>query len=285
MKENNKEKIAILTDTGCNVKENKAKNIFVVPLYITYKNMSKKDTVEITSQEIYEKMDQIQFKTAAPSVDDFLEKIRYIDSLGYNRIIGISLSSKFSGTFNSMRIALEKSEIKSEILDSKYASVGSGLLVNYGSKLIEEGVSFKDITKVLKKKRSDIKIYAVIKDLKYLIRGGRISSIKGNIGTLLRITPILKIAEDGEIVKIKSVRGVDKAIKYMTELAEDELNQQEKDYYMALSYAKDKKDIDKIKSSLEKFIKNARFYLEEPLTSVLGTHTGPDISVVSYLPI
>lgn len=279
-----KAKIAILTDSGCNVREDINKNIFVVPLYITNGTVSKKDTVEMKAEELYERMDDENFKTAAPSVDDFKEKISYIKSLGYEKIIGIAMSSSLSGTLNSMKIGLENSHIDHVILDSKYASVGSGLLIAYGSKLIEDGLDLDNIYQILKKKRSDIRIYGFVSDLKYLIRGGRISHLKGLIGSVLRITPILEIKEDGNIEKFKSIRGEDKALNFMTKFVKKELDKVDK-YYMATAYGKDKADIKEVKEKLGDYIEKADFYMEEALTSVLATHTGPHIWVISYMSI
>lgn len=277
-----KSKIAILTDSGCNIKEDINKNIFVVPLYITNGTESKKDLVEIKPEDLYSRMDEENFKTAAPSVDDFKEKISYIKSLGYEKIIGIAMSSNLSGTLNSMKMGLENSNIDYLLLDSKYASVGSGLLVSYGSNLIEEGEDFKEIYEILKKKRSDIRILGCVSDLKYLIRGGRISHLKGLIGSVLKITPILAIKEDGKIEKFKSLRGEVKAISFMTKYVKKELDKHDK-YYMATAYGKNIEDIGPLKESLMPYIKKSDFYMEEALTSVLATHTGPHICIVSYM--
>lgn len=284
MQNNFNDKIAILADSACNVRENKENNIFVVPLYVIFKDYSKKDLEETNLEEIYSKIDTDPPTTSAPSVEDFEEKINYIKSLGYESIIGISLTRSFSGTYNSMRLALEKSDINYEILDSRSVSVGSGLLIEYGSRLIKKGLEFSKIYNILKDKRKDLKFYAVVNDLKYLIRGGRISNLKGIIGTILRITPIFTIGEDGYVANFKSVRGKDKALKYMSKLVRKDLEKNE-NYFMAISYAKDAKNISEIKSDLKESIEKADFYYQAPLTPVLGAHAGPSTYVISYLPI
>lgn len=243
-----KNNIAILADSGYNVREDRGKSIFVVPLYITNGKEAKKDTVKISADELYEKINTEVYKTAAPSVDDFREKISYIKDLGYDKILAISLSSNLSGTYNSMKLALESSNTDYKLLDSKFASLASGLLVSYGTKLIEDGKNLEEIYEILKKKRSYIRIFGLVSDLKYLIRGGRISHVKGLIGSMLKITPILKIGEDGTIDKFKTLRGQDKALKYMTAYVINELKTFES-YYLGLSYGKSKDDIRSIKKT------------------------------------
>lgn len=278
------EKIAILADSACNVVENEDNNIFVVPLYVIFKNYSKMDLVEVTPDEIYSKIDTDAPTTSAPSVEDFSEKISYIKKLGYTHIIGISITTSFSGTYNSMRLALEKSNINYEVLDSRSVSVGSGLLIEYGSRLIKKCLEFKKIYETIKNKRKDIKFYAIVNDLKYLIRGGRISNLKGIIGTILKITPILSIGEDGTVSNHKSVRGKDRALKYMSKLVKRDLEESD-NYFMALSYAEDIDGISDIKTELKNYIEKADFYYQVPLTSVLGAHAGPSTYVVSYMSI
>lgn len=279
-----KNKIAILTDSACNISENLKENVFVVPLYVVFEDHSKKDIEEISQEELYSMIDTQQPKTSAPSIDDFIKKITYIKSLGYEKIIGISLSTGLSGTYNSMKIALADSIIDYKIIDSHTVSVGAGILVKYAISLVNEGLSLEKINEKVLEKRDGIKFFAVISDLKYLIRGGRISHLKGLIGSVLKINPILSMNEEGKIFKYKSLRGVEKAFKYLINQIRNDL-EKEDNYFMGLSFANNKSVANSIKKDLKSIISNSNLYLEFPLTSVLGAHAGPDTIVISYFKI
>ena len=105
------EKIAILTDSASNIEENISEGIFVVPLYVNFENESKKDLVEISPVELFERMDKENASTSAPSIDDFAEKIKFIKELGYTKILAIGVSQALSGTYNAMRIAMEDGDM------------------------------------------------------------------------------------------------------------------------------------------------------------------------------
>lgn len=278
------EKIAILTDSASNIEGNISEGIFVVPLYVNFENESKKDLVEISPDELYSRIDEENPYTSAPSIDDFLEKIKFIKQEGYTKIIAIGVSQALSGTYNAMRIALEDGDVEYAIIDSKNITMTEGLLVLYAKSLISMGVGFGEIVKKVGDKIKDLRLFATVSDLKYLIRGGRLSAVEGFIGGTLRINPVLTIDEYGKIANYKSMIGKKRAVNFIAKETKKDLENAE-GYYLALAYGKDVKDISDIKDKLEDLIKGAALYIESPVTAVLGCHSGPSTFVVSYLKI
>lgn len=275
-------KIAILTDSAGNVSENIEKGIFVVPLYVNFPSESKKDMIEISGEEVLARLDSEMPKTSAPSIDDFAEKILQIKSLGYEKIIGIAISSGLSATMNSMKIALEEDGIESKIIDTKQVSYSEGFLTVYAQKMISEGKEFEQIVLELERIKSGAKLYGMVTDLKYLVKGGRVKPLKGFVGSLLKINPLLHII-DGVIEPHSSVRGKAKALKKFREVLEEDLKDA-KEYYFSVLYATDEVK-DELKEEVKNLIINSAIYVEERITSVLTTHTGPSVQAVAYLKI
>lgn len=277
------DKIAILTDSASNIDENISEGIFQVPLYVNFENESKKDLLEISPAEVFSRMDEKPY-TSAPSIDDFSEKIKLIKDRGYKQILAIGASQKLSGTFNTMRLALEACDVEFVLVDSKSITFPEGLLVMYAKSLIEEGVSFDKLGSLVEEKIKKLKIFAGVSDLKYLIRGGRLTKAQGLIGGKLRINPVLTIDENGEIKNYKSVVGKKRAINFIAKETRKALENAEK-YYMALAYGEDVIDIAEIKEKLSDLIDEADLYLEAPVTAVLGSHSGPSVYAVCFLKI
>ena len=275
------DKIAILTDSGSNLNENTSEGIFIVSLYVNFGNESKKDLSEISPKELYERIDLENPFTSAPSIDDFKEKIKMIKKFSYTKILAISISQALSGTYNSMRLALESQDIDYEIIDSRNVTIGEGLLALYGHSLIKKGLSFDKIVEKIEAKKKDVKLFASISDLKYLIRGGRISTAKGLIGSSLKINPILTMDDQGSIKNYKSIVGKKRAVNFLIDKIKNDLEGHE-NYYLAISYAKEE-EIEDIKEKLKDYINQAQKYLEGPITSVLGCHAGPSAFAISYL--
>ena len=277
------DRIAILTDSASNIDENTSEGIFQVPLYVNFENESKKDLLEISPAEVFSRMDEKPY-TSAPSIDDFSEKIKLIKDKGYKQILAIGASHELSGTINTMRLALEACDVEFALVDSKAITFPEGLLVMYAKSLIEEGVSFDKLGPLVEEKIQNLKIFAGVSDLKYLIRGGRLTKAQGLIGGKLRINPVLTIDGHGEIRNYKSVVGKKRAINFIAKETRKQLENAGK-YYMALAYGEDVTDISEIKEQLSDLIDEADLYLEAPVTAVLGSHSGPSVYVVSFLKI
>ena len=277
------EKIAILTDSASNIKENIDQGIFVVPLYVNFQNESKKDLLEISPAEVFSRIDENPY-TSAPSIDDFCDKISFIKEKGYDKILAIGVSKNLSGTFNTMRLALEAGDMEYILIDSMSITMPEGLLVMYARSLIEEGKSFDDLQSLIEGKIKDLKMFASVSDLKYLIRGGRLSKVEGLIGGSLRINPVLTIDNNGEIKNYKSVVGKKRAVNFIAKETQKIL-EGAGSYYMALAYGEDPSDIDDVKDKLSGLIDGADLYLEGPVTAVLGCHSGPSVNAVCFLKI
>lgn len=277
------EKIAILTDSASNIEENISEGIFVVPLYVNFENESKKDLLEISPYEVFKRIDELPF-TSAPSVDDFLSKIKLIKDYGYTKILAIGVSQALSGTFNAMRLALDQQNLDYTLIDSKNITMAEGLLVIYAKSLISEGIGFEDLGNMVEEKIKDVKIFASVSDLSHLIRGGRLSAVGGLIGGTLRINPVLTIDAKGSIGSFKSVVGKKRAVNLIAKESQKALENTEK-YYLALAYGENAEDIGPLKEKLGELVEGAEFYIEGPVTAVLGCHCGPSTYLVSFLKI
>lgn len=276
------EKIAVLTDSASNIEENISEGIFVVPLYVNFDTESKKDLVEISPAELFERMDEENASTSAPSIDDFAEKIKLINDLGYAKIIAIGVSPALSGSYNAMRLALEAGDMEYALIDSKNITMTEGLLVMYAKSQVEKGLGLEEIKENVEGKIKDLRLFATVSDLKYLIRGGRLSTVEGLLGGTLRINPVLTIDENGTIANYKSVMGRKRAVNFIARETHKALAETD-GYYLALAYGKDVKDIAEIKEKLGDLIKGADLYIESSVTAVLGCHSGPSTYVVSFL--
>lgn len=277
------DKIAILTDSASNIREDISEGIFVVPLYVNFENESKKDLLEISPRELFERISEMPF-TSAPSVDDFLEKINLIKDKGYTKILAIGVSHALSGTLNAMRLALDQQNMDYSLIDSKNISMTEGLLVMYAKSLVAKGLGLDEIGKNVEAKIKDLRLFATVSDLKYLIKGGRLSQVSGLLGGTLRINPVLTIDDKGAIANYKSLVGKKRAVSFIAKEAKKDLEKAER-YYLALAYGENAEDIKPIKEKLADLINGAEFYIEGPVTAVLGSHSGPSTYLVSFLKI
>ena len=103
------ENIAILVDSGCDVPETiaQAENLYVIPLKIIYKDAEYTDKLDITAEEIYDRLPIEIPKTSLPE-GAYIQKIfEQIVADGYEKVLAITISSGLSGTFNSVRLVAQ----------------------------------------------------------------------------------------------------------------------------------------------------------------------------------
>ena len=122
----------------------------------------------------------------------------------YDSIIAVHLSDKLSGTFNSSQkaaLAISKEFNKPiSVINSKNLSGALGLIILRAAQAIELGFSHDQIVEMSEKWVKNARIFVSVRDIKYLIRGGRLSAAKGLIARILNINPIVSIDESGKAI-------------------------------------------------------------------------------------
>jgi len=119
-------------------------------------------------------------------------------------IISIHVASKLSAIHKHAILASEELNTKRiSVVDSETVSLGLGLMVLKAIELSENGLSVTDILSQLEDMKSRTSLFASLNTLEYIEKGGRISKLKGLLGSILALKPILQIAHN-EIVPYKS---------------------------------------------------------------------------------
>ncbi|MEJ6949913.1 DegV family protein [Natronospora cellulosivora (SeqCode)] len=204
-------KIALITDSTCDLPKDLLDkfSIEVWPLKIIYKDNEYQDRIDISPKEIYDRFEEEIPSTSMPSPAEMQSKFEELKDKGFTHVIAILISSGLSGTYNVCKMASEGVEgLKIEVIDSKLLSLGLGRLVLYARNLIDEGkLGFEEMVENIKNKTDDVNLNFVVGTLKYLKAGGRIGRVRGTIGELLNIKPIISINEEGVYYTIDKARS------------------------------------------------------------------------------
>jgi len=197
--------IALVTDSTCDLPQELIDyyQIHVVPLNINFGDNHYLDKVTIQPGQFYdllEKHDDFP-KTSQINEQAFTNLFSHLAS-HYDAIIAVHLTGQFSGTYaNSVkageRISKEFNK-QVHVIDSKNLSGALGLLVLKTAKNIEAGRSMESIIQSLEKDVIQSKIFVSVRDLKYMIKGGRVSKPKGIIASVLGLNPVISIDENGK---------------------------------------------------------------------------------------
>lgn len=190
-------------------------------------------------------------------------------------LLYVAFASLLSGTYQSAVMARDivledYPQAVIEILESRAASMGEGLLVMKAVEARSEGKSLAETLDILLALRPKVQTYFLVDDLNHLVRGGRISKTAAMIGSLASIKPIIAVQADGSLKPIAKVRGKKKAQAECVRMLLENIA----DDRAVIAHADADQDAENLK---EQLLADGRVkeVLIEPLGPVIATHVGP----------
>lgn len=255
-------------------------NIDVVPLTVNFEDGSYLDKIEITTHEFYSKLKRCdKLPTTSQASPNLVYDVINKNLVEGHEVIGIFLSSKFSGTFNSAVAAkyMINNSAKVHLIDSKTACLGTCLLVIEACKMVREGKKCKEILKRVEILKNNVTVFGKLETLKYLEKGGRLTKGMAIAGTLLNIKPILKVF-DSKVEVVDKVRGKNKAVKWLEDKI-DELNLDNNT--IGIYHSENEDAIEKLSDYVNSKFENVTIIKGE-IGPVIGTHLGPGGVAIGY---
>ncbi|NMB61563.1 MAG: DegV family protein [Chloroflexi bacterium] len=235
--------------------------------------------------QFYQSMEtsEILPKTSQPSAGEFADLYRKL-SKEDKEILSIHISSGLSGTVNSAKAAVAMvPEANVTIVDTKTLSVGAGWQVIEAAKAAAAGWSKEQIVPYLKRIADATRTIYTLKELKYLINGGRISHMKGLIASILNIKPLIGVDnEKGNYTQLGQSRSFKLALQGLVNLVGKTISPSEK-MVAQIVHADNTEGAESLKEQLDSVFKTVWYPISQ-LSLVLGAHTGSSLVGVCYAP-
>jgi len=217
--------LQIVTDSGTDVTlspdQMKELKVNVVPLTITLDGKTYRDGIDIRAEDFYPLLEKSKSlpKTSQPSPGEFVNLYRKLAKEDPD-ILSIHMSSGLSGTLNAAQLAARMvPEANITHVDTKTLSVASGWQVEAAARAIKIGWPKEKILNLLARIGDATEIVYTLKELKYLIHGGRISHMKGLIASVLNIKPFIGVEKvKGTYVQLGQAITFEHAIKGVADL-------------------------------------------------------------------
>lgn len=268
---------AIVTDSTTSLPDEvrERPDVRIVPLtYAFGTEETYLDKVDLSNAEFYEKLRSSPTfpTTSQPAAGAFVEA--YESLRAYDDILVLTLSSKVSGTYRSAVTAAGMVERPVEILDTKSAELGSGLILLEALYVVDEGGSFEEAKEAAEAAIRRCTILFAVGTLEYLEKSGRIGRAQRLLGTALDIRPVLRV-EDGEVVPHKRTRG---RKRQMAALLQEAKPAAEAGRPLAYGHIDAPGPLNELMDSLGV---EGRFVAE--IGGVVGSHVGPGAYGVAYL--
>lgn len=274
------EKIAILVDSASDIDKDLAseEGIYLLPLYVNLDGKYYKDREEISADEFYDyiKENTILPKTSSSSPADVIDLYEKIKADGYDKLIAISINSKFSSINNLLNMT-KIDGLKTYVFDSANLTMSEGLFAIYAKELIEKGHSFDEIIANLEAKKEDSRVFFSIESFKYITEGGRFPRALSKVGDALSVKPILTLdPSEGAFKLIKLARGEKRVIREFKKIVLEELKNT-KDYYFYIGHGGYEEGLNILEDALKEAIDGAKKYFKIQISPTLGANTGPGL--------
>jgi len=252
--------------------------ITVVPAYVGFGSKTYRDGVDITQDELYQKMvaENVPATTSQPPPADFADVYQKLLK-ETDEIVSIQATGKLSGLYNS---ALQGKEMVSggsriEVVDSLSVSMGLGLLTLAAARMAEAGESLPRIIEEVRQSIPHIRIWGFFDTLKYLLRGGRIGKAKALLGSVLNVKPMLTM-RDGELHPAGFARTRAKGIERLISNLKNSVNVQD----VAIVHSTTPDDAQTLKERISSFFDKNSIHVSR-LGPALGVHGGPGALILA----
>lgn len=261
--------------------------IEILPLKIYINGKEYLDGIDLSPTDLYQKMrsENVEVKTAAPSVGQYYECFKTILEQGGREILCITLSSKLSSDYlsavNAANMIQEEFQTARVIVfDSLSAAVPQGFLVIEAAHRLRSGDSMESVVNYLNTARHRTGLFAALDTLSYLSQGGRIGRAAYLVGDALQIKPILTIKEDGVVAPETVVRTEDKIIYRITSIVKKKTEGCQK-LRLSVMHADALIRAKRLQNTFLELYPSIEIPILE-FTPVMGAHTGPGLVGVGY---
>lgn len=264
--------IHIITDGSADLTPELAEQygIHIVPLHVHFGDECL--TSNMDTDLFYRKMKENADlpKTSSPSPGDFLNMYKSLDSS--RDIFVLCLTSQLSSTYSHALMAKDLYEEEGHpnrvvVIDSKTASIGLGLLAVRASVMAKAGASMHEISSKIQEYIKVTRTYFTLDTLENVIKGGRLSRIKGAVASMLNIKLLMYANEEGSIDMMEKVRGTQRALKRLVEKVGDAWQHADKDWIAFAHSNCEERAHEFIRAILDKY----------PFQNVLLVNMGPVI--------
>jgi DegV family protein with EDD domain len=274
--------IALVTDSVCDLPKSllDAYQIHVVPLTIILDGAQYLDGLTISNERIYEGMEARgpYPSTSQPSPAAFKLLYSFLSTY-YESIIAIHVAGKLSGTYSlSAKEAALVPGKRIAVIDSKNNSGSQALIVLRAAELIAAGKSHDEVVAAIEGFIPKARILVSVPTLKYMVKGGRVSPLKGALAGALNLKPIVSLDEEGGSKIYGKAFSRRKNLEGIIELAREFVGKDELRCY-ALVYAGNVEEAEAFASLIGEALGRKPLFIQE-ISPIIALNAGKNTIAV-----
>ena len=272
------QQVAIVTDSiACLTRELVEQyGIVIAPISIYSGDKVYRDWVDITPTEAYELFlkDPESFATSPASPGRYLEAYREASNQT-KTILCVTLSSKLSTGYDMACVAKEQAktelpQVSIEVLDSQMVTAAQGFVALAAARAAAEGKGLVEVVKAAEEVRNRTTFVILLDTIRYVYRTGRIPKVAAQVGSMLKIRPILTMSS-GLVRFTGAVRSREHGIDRILKIMRDKVGQSP--VHVAVMHAYALEEAERLKERVSSEFNCVELWLTE-FSPVMGYTTG-----------
>jgi DegV family protein with EDD domain len=219
---NRSERVAVISDSTCDLPQSMLEdlNVAIVPVRVMFGSENYLDKITLAPNEFYARFavtDEAP-RTSQPPPADFTQVYENA-AVHAASIVSVHLSSGVSGTFQAALVgARSVQKTHFEHVDSRNVTVGLGLVVREAAEAAQAGKPAAEVARIAREASDRVRLFIAVPTLTHLVRGGRVSPLRGLIAKALGLLPVLTISREGKAEPAAKARGYEGAKRRMMKL-------------------------------------------------------------------
>lgn len=279
--------VAVITDSAADLPAGQMQrlNIHMVPARVNFGDQDFLDKVGLSTADFYRKLrtEGVLPRTSQPPPGDFRRQFDFL--LSHHRsLVYVGLSRAISGTLQSAETAAQRGHPdRTHVFDTGNASGGEGLLALRAGEMAAQGAGVPEILAELARLKPLTETWAVARDIRHAVRGGRIPAWAQPVVEWLGLTPIAKIKASGRMGMAGGLFGKSNVPVRFAAYVGKRVDRA-KAWRLVVGHCDAQADGEALLAALRTRIDVREGWLVET-GSAIGAHAGPGALVVSLQPM
>lgn len=277
-------RVGVVTDSTADIPLDMAEElgIRIVPMSVAFGAESFISRVTIDDQTFYDRLERSGElpTTSQPSPVWFEEAYADCVDDGLEAVVSIHVSRELSGTVQVAEQMAAAAGIPVHVVDSRQVGGGLSLLALAAQEVADAGGGIDEVLAAVEHAQGRLVNTLVVDTLDYLRRGGRVTGAQALVGNMMRVKPLLQVA-DGRIEPVERSRTLRRGLIRLVERTIETVGTGPLDVVITHGLAPEHA------ATVEALIRDAAdVHRLSTLVfgPVLGTHTGPGAVAVAAMP-
>jgi DegV family protein with EDD domain len=275
---------AVITDSAADIADDALErlDIHMVPARIQFGDRGYLDKVSISSEEFFRELETnpVHPTSSQPAPGDFRRQYQFLAS-HFRDVISVNLSPAVSGTWQAAKSAAERTTGPGRIhvINSRNASLGQGLLAILAAECASAGLDVDATLAALDAAIPVTSTFALVRDLRFAVRGGRIPATVKTFADVFRVLPVLRTTADGAVKARGMLLGGRNRLPRFAQFVARRISR-ERPLRIAIGHAVCHDEALELETLLRARLDNIQSSSITSLGSAVGVHGGPGTLVV-----